>query len=86
MPAPKFIDIDGKRFIWRERLQRRREQLTAAARVEEPALFELKQDCPPRRSVPPPDVTASRACSPCPGGMPETPATVLRFWLPALAR
>jgi hypothetical protein len=42
MPAPKFIDIDGKRFVWRELLQRRREQLAAAAKVEQPALFELK--------------------------------------------
>jgi hypothetical protein len=24
MAAPKFIDIDGKRFLWRELLQRRR--------------------------------------------------------------
>ena len=42
MPAPKFIDIDGKRFLWRELLQRRREQVAAAARVEQPALFELR--------------------------------------------
>ena len=47
MAAPKFIDIDGKRFVWRELLQRRREQLAAAARVEQPALFELKVDCRP---------------------------------------
>jgi len=38
MAGPKFIDIDGKRFVWRELLQRRREQL-AAARVEQPVLF-----------------------------------------------
>jgi hypothetical protein len=44
MAAPKFIDIDGKRFVWRELLQRRRGQLAAAARVEQPALFELKED------------------------------------------
>jgi hypothetical protein len=49
MPAPKFIDIDGKRFVWRELLQRPREQLAAAARVEQPALFELKEDRRPRR-------------------------------------
>src|SRR4051812_21010812 len=49
MPASRFIDIDGKRFVWRELLQRRREQLAAAARVEQPALFELKEDC---RSIP----------------------------------
>jgi hypothetical protein len=47
LSAPKFIDIDGKRFVWRELLQRRREQLAAAARVEQPALFELKDDCRP---------------------------------------
>ena len=47
LSAPKFIDIDGKRFVWRELLQRRREQLAAAARVEQPALFELKEDCRP---------------------------------------
>ena len=50
MPAPKFIDIDGKRFLWRELLQRRREQVAAAARVEQPALFELKEDCRPVRA------------------------------------
>ena len=26
MAAPKFINIDGKRLVWRELLQRRREQ------------------------------------------------------------
>jgi hypothetical protein len=25
MAAPKFIEIDGKRFVWRDILQRRRE-------------------------------------------------------------
>jgi hypothetical protein len=47
MPAPKFIDIDGKRFVWRELLQRRREQVAAAAKFEQPVLFELKKDCRP---------------------------------------
>ena len=47
MPAPKFIDIDGKRFVWRELLQRRREQLSAAARMEQPALFKMKEDWRP---------------------------------------
>jgi hypothetical protein len=46
MPAPKFIDIDDKRFLWRELLQRRREQL-AAAQVEQPVLFEMKEDSRP---------------------------------------
>ncbi len=47
MPAPKFIDIDGKRFVWRELVQRRREQIAAAAKVEQPVLFEMKEDSRP---------------------------------------
>jgi hypothetical protein len=37
VPAPRFIDIDGKRFLWRELLQRRRERSFAplsACRLE----------------------------------------------------
>ena len=45
MAAPKFIEIDGKRFVWRDILQRRREQRMAAARIDQPALFELKEEC-----------------------------------------
>jgi hypothetical protein len=47
MAAPKFIDIDGKRFLWRELLQRRRAQVVAAAKIEQPVLFEMKEDCRP---------------------------------------
>ena len=47
MPAPKFIGIHVKRFVWRELVQRRREQVAAAAKVEQPTLFELKEDCRP---------------------------------------
>ncbi len=86
MAGPKFIDIDGKRFVWRELLQRRREQLAAAARAEQPVLFELKEIAALCLNAPPPDVIASRACSACPGGRPESPATVSRFRLLALAR
>jgi hypothetical protein len=49
MVSPKFIEIDGKRFFWRDLLQRRREQLMAAARTEQPVLFEIKED---RRPMP----------------------------------
>jgi hypothetical protein len=42
VPAPRFIDIDGKRFLWRELLQRRREQVAAAARVEQRAYYYVK--------------------------------------------
>ena len=45
MAAPRFIEIDGKRFVWRDILQRRSEQRMAAARIDQPALFELKEDC-----------------------------------------
>jgi hypothetical protein len=38
MASPKCIEIDGNRFVWRDLLQRRREQLMAAARAEQPAL------------------------------------------------
>jgi hypothetical protein len=46
MPAPKFIDIDGKRFLWRDLVSRRREQV-AAVKVEQPVLFEMKEDTRP---------------------------------------
>ena len=46
MATPKFIDIDGKRFLWRELLQRCREQM-AAANVEQPFLFAMREDCRP---------------------------------------
>lgn len=47
MTYPTFIEIDGKRFVWRELVRRRREQLQACARAVQPALFELKDDCRP---------------------------------------
>jgi hypothetical protein len=47
MALPKFIDIDGSRFVWRELVRLRREQVAAAAKIEQPALFELKADCRP---------------------------------------
>ncbi|MDR3448308.1 MAG: hypothetical protein P4M15_00905 [Alphaproteobacteria bacterium] len=47
MSYPTFIEIDGKRVLWREIVQRRREQLKAAAKAAQPALFELKDDTRP---------------------------------------
>lgn len=44
--APKFIIIDGKRYLWREILQLRREQ-RKAARQPQMTLFELKDDSRP---------------------------------------
>jgi hypothetical protein len=47
MPAPRFIDIDGKRYLWRDLLRLRQEQREAARRGEQPALFELREDARP---------------------------------------
>jgi len=47
MTQPAFIDIDGRRLVWRDLVQRRREQLKAAAKATQPALFELKDDTRP---------------------------------------
>jgi hypothetical protein len=42
MSQPKFIEIDGKRYLWRDILPLRREQLKAYARAAQPPLFELR--------------------------------------------
>jgi hypothetical protein len=47
MPAPRFIDIDGKRYLWRDLLRLRREQRAAAREAGQPALFELHEDFRP---------------------------------------
>jgi hypothetical protein len=44
MTAHRFIEIDGKRYLWRDLVQLRREQRKAHARAQQPALFELKDD------------------------------------------
>ena len=44
MSNPKFIEIDGKRLLWRDVLQLRREQKQACANAVQPALFELHED------------------------------------------
>jgi hypothetical protein len=40
----KFIEIDGKPYLWRNVLQLRREQLRAFASAQQPPLFELRFD------------------------------------------
>jgi hypothetical protein len=47
MARLQHIQIDGKRYLWREVLQLRREQKQAHARAQQPVLFELKEDCRP---------------------------------------
>jgi hypothetical protein len=47
MNAPRFIEIDGKRHLWRDIVKLRQEQRRAAAKAEQPPLFELREDCRP---------------------------------------
>jgi hypothetical protein len=42
----RFVEIDGKRYAWKDILQKRREQLRQS-RQPQPALFELKEDARP---------------------------------------
>ena len=44
MTNPKFIEIDGKHYLWTEILQLRREQMLAFAKAKQPALFEVNFD------------------------------------------
>ncbi len=47
MSYPTFIDIDGRRYLWRDIIQLRRAQKAAFRRAEQPALFDMKLDqCP----------------------------------------
>jgi len=47
MTRLRFIDIDGRRYLWRDILEMRREQKRAHAEARQLALFELKRDCRP---------------------------------------
>jgi len=44
MTRLKYFELDGKRYLWRDILQLRREQKKAFARAMQPTLFELKDD------------------------------------------
>jgi hypothetical protein len=45
MAIPRFIDINGKRVLWSEVLELRRQQRIEAAKAyEQPTLFELHED------------------------------------------
>jgi len=46
MSGPRYLVIDGKRFLWANILRLRQEQ-RKAAKNEQPALFALKEDCRP---------------------------------------
>jgi hypothetical protein len=45
MPRPRFIEIDGRRYLWRDLVQLYRAQAKPAA--HQPALFALRDDCRP---------------------------------------
>ena len=42
MPLPRFVDIGGRRYLWRDLVALRQAQ--AQPRAEQPALFELRED------------------------------------------
>jgi len=42
MPLPRFIEIDGSRYLWRDLVALRRRQ--AAPPATQPALFDLRDD------------------------------------------
>ena len=44
MASPRFIVIDGNHYLWRDLLELRREQKKAQARMQQPTLFERKDD------------------------------------------
>lgn len=45
MPLPRFVEIDGRRILWRDLVALRRAQATPPA--EQPTLFPLRADCRP---------------------------------------
>lgn len=47
MSSFRFIEIDGKRYLWRDILALRREQKKAHAKAQQPALFALRDDSRP---------------------------------------
>jgi hypothetical protein len=42
MPLPRFIEIEGKRYLWRDLVELRRAQATP--KTQQPALFDLRED------------------------------------------
>jgi hypothetical protein len=44
MSNSRFIELDGRRYLWRDILELRREQRKARAAAQQPALFELRHD------------------------------------------
>lgn len=47
MTKLRHIDIDGKRYLWRDILELRREQIRTFSEARQPVLFDLRHDCRP---------------------------------------
>ena len=64
MASPKFVEIEGKRFLWRELLQRRRDQAYGGGQERTACFVRGSRMIAGRRlRATPPDATASPACS-----------------------
>jgi hypothetical protein len=48
MTRPRYIELDGKLYLWRDLVLLRRDQLAACAKVEQPPLFEMRHDSRPQ--------------------------------------
>jgi hypothetical protein len=46
---PRFVDIDGRRYLWSDILELRRVQLSEWREAQQPVLFELKIDARPEQ-------------------------------------
>jgi hypothetical protein len=44
MPKLKYIELKGQRLLWKDVIAAYREQAKQAARIEQPALFEMHED------------------------------------------
>ena len=66
-PLPSFIEIDGRRYLWRDLVALRRAQAKPAER--QPTLFALREDHRPVGERNAAERYWSRACSPCWSGI-----------------
>jgi hypothetical protein len=48
LPSPRFIVIDGRRYVWRDVLALRRQQLAGLREEIQPPLFPLVEDARPK--------------------------------------
>ena len=48
LPSPRFIEIGGKRYLWRDVLALRRAQLAGLRAEIQPPLFPLIEDARPK--------------------------------------